>query len=366
MSFSSDLKSKVEEYTSFSVYSKSIQLPYYMTTNNVYGGKKTPTEIRNYITANMNSSATQAQLQAFVNGSANKPKTGVDCSGFTYYTLNEATGGAVMKVFGSTYANGVSAATFTSTNNGVKCVAAKDIQPGCLMRTDGGGHVIVIYSVTRGANDTVTRIDYAHSNGSKGPHKGYITITNQNADLNASSQTWYDSAYTDAQAKSLYNYTIYLNCISSFILVKEIPVSAKLTVQGTNINVRKTPKGAAVTTLSTGATVQATGRAVVDGDPWFHISQGWINGKFVQGWVKDYNDANKWWYVATGYVYYTSVWKQINGQTYCFGPDGYMYSYCYIKYSTSYRWVNADGAWESQWNTTSPDRTKYKVVEKIT
>ena len=51
-------------------------------------------------------------------------------------------------------------------------------------------------------------ITYAHSNGSKGPHLGYINIGNENEDLNSSSQTWYDTAYTSSQAKSLYNYTV--------------------------------------------------------------------------------------------------------------------------------------------------------------
>lgn len=69
--------------------------------------------------------------------------------------------------------------------------------------------------------------------------------------------------------------------------VNEIPVSAQLTVQGSNVNVRTSPKtGAVVKTLNTGARIQATGRVLIDGDPWFHITDGWISGNYVQGWVK--------------------------------------------------------------------------------
>jgi len=34
--------------------------------------------------------------------------------------------------------------------------------------------------------------------------------------------------------------------------------------------------GAIVKTLNTGARIQATGRVLINGDPWFHITDGWI------------------------------------------------------------------------------------------
>ena len=43
MSFQSDLKSRIEEYTEFSVYGEKIQLPYFISNTQVvppvYGGK---------------------------------------------------------------------------------------------------------------------------------------------------------------------------------------------------------------------------------------------------------------------------------------------------------------------------------------
>ena len=43
------------------------------------------------------------------------------------------------------------------------------------------------------------------------------------------------------------------------------------------------------------------GRTLISGEPWFHFNDGWVNGRFVQGWVKDYKDNNRWWYVEKGY-----------------------------------------------------------------
>ena len=205
MSFTTNLLTKVNEYTNFTVYGKTIKLPYHL------GGKSTPTQIRGAIVDKLLSTDTQANIQQWVNN--NPSSAGIDCSGFAYYVLNEASSGAVMDFFGKSYAYGVSARNLTSTSYGSKITKAGDISPGCLFRTDNGGHVIVVYSVTKGTNGLVTRIDYAHSNSSKGPHKGYITVGDPNAALNSSAQTWNDSAYTDSQAKSLFTYAMRLNCL---------------------------------------------------------------------------------------------------------------------------------------------------------
>ena len=146
----------------------------------------------------------------------------------------------------------------------------------------------------------------------------------------------------------------------------EIPVSAQLTVQGTNVNVRTSPNTSAtiVRKLNTGASVQATGRILINGDPWFHIADGWISGDYVQGWVKDYNDNNRWWYVEKGYAFPISVWKTIAEKDYCFGMDGYLFVECYIKsaVNNTYYWVDDDGVSLNQYDTATPDRS-YRVVE---
>lgn len=147
----------------------------------------------------------------------------------------------------------------------------------------------------------------------------------------------------------------------------KIPVSANLTVVGDNVRVRTTPpSGTEVTKLNNGASIKATERALIGGDPWFHISQGWISGKYIRGWVMDDNNEGKWWYIDVGYKYTVGDWKTIDNASYCFGKDGYMFKYCYVKSLTTstYYWIDARGVWIPDEDTKSPDRS-YRVVENI-
>lgn len=176
----------------------------------------TPPNIRSAISAVFGSTAPSSSVQSWVNN--NYTKTAVDCSGLAYYVLNEASGGKVRPWFENklgmvgklTYAHGILAGHFTDINNGTKITRAQDISAGCTMKFDG--HLLVIYSVTKGMDGLVTKISYAHSNYPNGPHKGYITIGNPMWDLNASSQTWHDEAYSDG-GKSLYIHTVKLTCL---------------------------------------------------------------------------------------------------------------------------------------------------------
>jgi hypothetical protein len=223
--FQSHLENLQANYTSFKVrtsiledgiervsYSSIIQLPYKL------GAKNLPTTINSYLRSlctysNGSFNKTTAEIQQLANSAP--ASTGVDCSGLVYYVLNEASYGAVNKQFNVSYAYGVSASNLTSTVYGSTKTLAKTIVPGCTFRMDNGGHVAVVYKVEKNSSNVVTRIRYAHSNGSKGPHTAYINIGNENLDLKSSSQTWYDSAYSDATAKSLYNYAILLNCVQN-------------------------------------------------------------------------------------------------------------------------------------------------------
>lgn len=215
MSLVTTIKSYCEAYTNFTYNGTIYQLPYKL------GSKKTPAEIASAISNWIGSSnKTTSQIQSYITN--NPSSTGVDCSGLVYYVLNEASGGAVRTYFENklgltgqlSYSYGISASNLTSTAYGTKITAVKDLKPGCVIRTDNGGHVLVIYAVNRNSAGVVMSVEYAHSNSSKGPHKGRITITDQTKDLNHASQTWYDTAYTDAVAKSLYNYTLLLEPIA--------------------------------------------------------------------------------------------------------------------------------------------------------
>ena len=146
----------------------------------------------------------------------------------------------------------------------------------------------------------------------------------------------------------------------------EIPVSARLTIVGSGVRVRKAPNTSAPVTknLSEGDVVRASGRIASRYNPWFHIDGGYISGNFVKGWVKDYNDNNRWWYVEKDYKYAKSQWKNISGKDYCFGKDSYLFVKCYIKSAVGgvYYWVDGDGVYQKRYDTTNPSR-KYRIVE---
>lgn len=146
----------------------------------------------------------------------------------------------------------------------------------------------------------------------------------------------------------------------------EIPASARLTVVGSGVRVRTAPNtsSSVLKNLSAGDVVKANGRIASRYNPWFHIEKGYISGKFVRGWVKDYNDNKRWWYVEKDYKYARSEWKTIAGKDYCFGKDAYLFVSCYIKSAVKnvYYWVDENGAYQKQYDTASPDR-KYRIVK---
>ena len=162
MSFLTDLNTGCSAYTAFTYNGSSIKLPSYL------GGKKTPDQIRTAIANWGGSSKTTTEIQ-------------------TYVSNNRST-------------FGIAGCTIFMHDN-----------------TTGSDHVIVIHSVNKNSAGVVTSIAYAHSNGSKGPHHGSITIGNQTKDLNDSSQTWHDTAYTDAGAKNLYRHTLLLEPIAGLV-----------------------------------------------------------------------------------------------------------------------------------------------------
>src|SRR6056297_2020154 len=152
MSFESILLTNIEKYTNFKVdfYNENtgsrtvrgLSLPYDL------GAKNTPNEIENVIISEPNNwdgddLKSSSVLQVFVDN--NEDDTGIDCSGFAYYVLNETTDDDdVMEQFDNTsYAYGVSAMSLTDTSEGTVITKAKNVVPGCLIRTNNGGHVVV-------------------------------------------------------------------------------------------------------------------------------------------------------------------------------------------------------------------------------
>nr|WP_312580048.1 hypothetical protein [Sedimentibacter sp.] len=119
-----------------------------------------------------------------------------------------------MDQFGSkyTYSHGISAAELTSENRGTVKTKAKDVVAGCTIGLDG--HVMVVSSVVKGSDGRVIQINYHHSEtsskGQDGVNAGYITIGDENQNLNGSQQTWNDTYDYGYALKNTYIQTILL------------------------------------------------------------------------------------------------------------------------------------------------------------
>ena len=89
------------------------------------------------------------------------------------------------------------------------------------------------------------------------------------------------------------------------------------------LNVRKSPAvGAVIKTYALGDHVQCFGKVMTsDGAYWFKTDDGYISGKYIEGWIKEAN--NRWWYVQKGYTYPVSKVIEIEGQEFAFDRDGW-------------------------------------------
>jgi len=97
---------------------------------------------------------------------------------------------------------------------------AKDIVPGCTIGLTG--HVMVVQSVVNGMDGRVIQVNYYHSvfissTAQDGVTIGYITIGNENQDLNGSSQTWNDGYEQGSALKNIYTRTILLNSLATLV-----------------------------------------------------------------------------------------------------------------------------------------------------
>lgn len=124
---------------------------------------------------------------------------------------------------------------------------------------------------------------------------------------------------------------------------------------------------------------------------WHQEDGGWRfylgdTGEYVRNdWYKD--STGRWsWFNAAGYAI-SNDWYKYEGNWFWFGPDCYMYSEQWIEYKGNqyyltsdgsiaksayirskephlnmYYWVNEDGVYDSKSDTSTPDPTKYKLV----
>lgn len=93
----------------------------------------------------------------------------------------------------------------------------------------------------------------------------------------------------------------------------------------------------------------------------------WFDGSGMAIHDTWYKDRGLWYYFGSNCYMISSQWLDYNGEQYYLTADGSMATNAYIQSkdpskSSLYYWVNSDGIWEPQWDTTNPNLTKYVVV----
>ena len=98
------------------------------------------------------------------------------------------------------------------------------------------------------------------------------------------------------------------------------------------LNIRSYPvSGNIIGTIQNQILVHPTKKTFVsNGDVWYYLpdKNGWISAKYIDGgWVYEttISSPRKWWYIHKGYTCTTNGFEVINGLTYAFDKDGYMY-----------------------------------------
>lgn len=114
-----------------------------------------------------------------------------------------------------------------------------------------------------------------------------------------------------------------------------------LVLTGSDVNVRTEPEtGSIKKSLSKGTVIRCDKRRWVNGSCWFHYADGWVSGKYLEGWVKE---SNKWWYLCAGYTYPKSAWKQVGKTWYYFDASGWMKT-GWLQIGDKWYWLKSSGA----------------------
>ena len=103
---------------------------------------------------------------------------------------------------------------------------------------------------------------------------------------------------------------------------------------------------------------------------WKQINSKWYyfdeNCNIVTGWHNlSWKNIKSWYYFDDNGIMVASKWIKSKNKDYYLTSSGSMATNSYIKSTSSsvYYWVGADGAWQPEWNTNTPDLKKYKVVK---
>lgn len=216
------LKNAISAYTNYT-YSGSgkIQLPYYQTEEQVYGGKWLVDEITSHLQALGCDGKTTSEIQAITDN--NPSKTGMDCSGLALNVTYVASSGEMLTYYANLIPGfpkdesdlyqlhyGITASALTSLTYCDEISLPENMKAGDFIRFNSGEHIGVIKSIVKNIDYTGHTISYyityAHSSGGKGPHEATISVPEGQA-LNSSSALWsdWDSNYSSI-IKSLFNY----------------------------------------------------------------------------------------------------------------------------------------------------------------
>lgn len=103
-----------------------------------------------------------------------------------------------------------------------------------------------------------------------------------------------------------------------------------LRITATSLNVRKDPGLDAAKVpdklLKQNDSIFPTLKAFVNGTPWVYDGNyGWVSANYVEGWIQEHTNNNKWWYVQEGYTYPVNQVKVIDDIPYFFDSSGYMF-----------------------------------------
>lgn len=205
----------MNKYFCLNINEKRISTPYFINKKlrilraPLFTGKGDPYSIEKYVSQFLsNKILNKEQIKDWMISQG----IGIDCSGFVYNILAHW-----MFLEGLSIKNYLPSVSFfnirkffsrkikpQSSINAyeltqppfAKLIEVKQITPGCLIRLQGGKHVLFVYEVIK--NDkTVSIIKFAHSTRDikpPGVHKGYIQL---NKDQNLSKAEWVDLVNND-------------------------------------------------------------------------------------------------------------------------------------------------------------------------
>lgn len=117
-----------------------------------------------------------------------------------------------------------------------------------------------------------------------------------------------------------------------------------LKITASSLNIRETPNGTITgKSYKKDEYIFPTAKVFINGDAWLRTDLGWCSAKYVEGWVRELEADNRWWYVTQGYSYCTGI-VEIDGIDYSFGNDGWLIQNSWFQIEDNWMYTDLDGA----------------------